>query len=405
MDQWSDIQINLAFPHRYEVEPEPELPSKPGEIKQIYYPGAAEKGGRGGIAVKIMPFEGPIWIGTFASGNYPKTLSGIFSCPDERSICVVSSGQAYIVRTDAPQSWEEVRPFPVRGVHPILEANLLVFEDFTRLTAYGTGGVVWATPDLSWDGLKITEVTGDQIKGLAWDASQEQEVEFLVEVRTGRHTGGSSPRMYMFPTKSARARIKWIPFDLGGRKRPPVAPRYSTVIHFEGDTEWPKDAWSIVVDFDDTPDKSLEIIANVWFLAYENAAVPNHFLEPGNHFELVEGAKIVAKGEIIEVSNIAGKSSESQRDSKPIRKSEAKTNLWDWFKAGISAPKITKAEAIAIARVECERRDLPWREPVVVMTEWGTWIVLTSADWLGGNVRIFVRKDTGEVTKVLVSPK
>jgi hypothetical protein len=369
MDQWKDIQINLAFPHRYEVEPEPELPSVPGKIKQIYYPGASEKGGRGGVAVKVTPSESPSWIGTFASGNYPKTLTGIFSCPDDRSLCVVSSGQAYIVRTDAPQSWEEIRPFPIRGAYPIPEANLLVFEDFIRLTAYGTRGVVWATDDLSWDGLwdglKITEVTGDHIKGLAWDASQEREVEFLVEVRTGRHSGGSSPRMYILPAKSAKARIKWIPFDLGGRNKPPSTSRYSTVIHFEGDTGWPKDAWSIVVDFDDTPDESLETIANVWFLAHEDPAVPNRFLEPGNRFELVEGARIVAKGEIIEVNNIVGKSGEPK--PKPVRASKANTNLWDWFKVRTFAPKITKAEAVAIARVECERRDLPWQEPVIVM--------------------------------------
>jgi hypothetical protein len=103
--------------------------------------------------------------------------------------------------------------------------------------------------------------------------------------------------------KIAKARIRWIPFDLGGRKRPPTVPRYSTVIHFEGDTDWPQDAWSIVADFDETPNESLETIANVWFLAYENAATPNHFLEPGNRFELVEGGKVVATGEIIGVNH------------------------------------------------------------------------------------------------------
>jgi hypothetical protein len=82
-------------------------------------------------------------------------------------------------------------------------------------------------------------------------------------------------------------------------------------------------------------------------------------------------------------------------------------NLWNWFKVRTFAPKITKAEAIAIARAECERLNVPWREqaPVVVMTRWSTWLVLTNTNWIGGNARIFIRKDTGEVTKVLVSPK
>ncbi len=193
-----NIQIDLTFPHRYEIEPEPELPSMPGKTKQMHYPGATEKGG-GGIAVRITPVEGPSWIGTFASGNYPKTLSGIFSCPDERSICVVSSGQAYIVRTDAPYLWEEVSLFPILGAYPIPQGNILVFADFTELTAYGAEGIAWVTPRLSWDGLKITEMTADYIKGFAWDSPQQREVEFLVEVRTGHYTGGSSPQMYGVP--------------------------------------------------------------------------------------------------------------------------------------------------------------------------------------------------------------
>jgi hypothetical protein len=85
---------------------------------------------------------------------------------------------------------------------------------------------------------------------------------------------------------------------------------------------------------------------------------------------------------------------------------EAKMNLWDWIKVRTFAPKVTRAEAISIARAEFEKRNWVWREqePVIVKTGWSTWEVWTNANWRGGNTRIFIRKDTGEVVKVIVLP-
>lgn len=34
--------------------------------------------------------------------------------------------------------------------------------------------------------------SSDYIRGQAWDAQQQQEVDFLVDVKTGRHEGGSN---------------------------------------------------------------------------------------------------------------------------------------------------------------------------------------------------------------------
>jgi hypothetical protein len=187
-------RLDLAFPHQYEVEPEASLPPAPGKIRQFYYPGGIERGGGGGLVVKIIPQHGLTWIGTFASGyRSPTAVTGVFSCPDGHSLCVVSAGAGYIVRADDPQSWEEVRAHPITDVRAIPEAQLLVFADFTALSAYGSEGLAWTTDDLSWDGLEITEVSPDFIRGLAWDAPQGQQVEFCIDVGTGCHEGGSRP--------------------------------------------------------------------------------------------------------------------------------------------------------------------------------------------------------------------
>lgn len=189
-------KFDLTFPHQYEVEESQELPSGHTKVKHIYFPDGSERGGQDGLLIKITPHAGGPWLGTFAFGAFPKAVTGIYSCPDEGSVCVVSFGEGYIVKANNPTIWEEVDACPILDVHVIVPKRLLIFADFTAISAYGPKGLAWVTSRLSWDGLKITEATPSYIRGLAWDSPQEREVEFLVDVKTGRHEGGSSPEGY-----------------------------------------------------------------------------------------------------------------------------------------------------------------------------------------------------------------
>jgi hypothetical protein len=188
------IRLEFPFPHDYDADLTGELPPGPGQMRTIYFPGASETGGRDGLLVTVTPTAATPWIGVFAGGyDSSGVVSGVFGCPDRRSICVVSSGKGYIVRADDPAVWMEVHSFPIMDVRAMPESQLLVFANFTTLAAYGPNGLVWVTGDLSWDGLKLTEATPELIRGIAWDAPHEREVEFVVDVRTGGHEGGSSP--------------------------------------------------------------------------------------------------------------------------------------------------------------------------------------------------------------------
>jgi hypothetical protein len=100
--------------------------------------------------------------------------------------------------------------------------------------------------------------------------------------------------------KVVKARIEWLLPEEGGRKRPPVGPKYSTVVHFEDDTtDWPEVAWSLVVDFNEPQNRSPDVVANIWFLAHDNPNAPNHLLRTGSRFQLFEGSQVVAKGEVL----------------------------------------------------------------------------------------------------------
>jgi hypothetical protein len=103
--------------------------------------------------------------------------------------------------------------------------------------------------------------------------------------------------------KAAKARVKWLSAEQGGRTAPPQGEKYSTVVHFQDDVEdWPQVAWSLVVGLSEaeSTEESLEIIAPVWFLFCDRPGAPNHLLRPNSRFRLLEGYRVVAEGEILD---------------------------------------------------------------------------------------------------------
>lgn len=97
--------------------------------------------------------------------------------------------------------------------------------------------------------------------------------------------------------KTVSARLRWTRPSEGGREGPPSAPPYVTVSRFEQQRDtWEQEAWSLVVEWSDPPDDSWAHQVVVRFLV-ENA--PEELLESGNHFELLEGKRVVAIGEVV----------------------------------------------------------------------------------------------------------
>ncbi len=146
------------------------------------------------IALRITPAGKPSWVGVFAKGfESSHVITGLYSYPAPNKLCVVSGGYGFVVLTDQPGLYERVIAEPVRAVHPVPSRNLLLFVDYTNIAAYGPEAVAWRTARLSWDGVRITEIGENTIRGLGWDAPSDRDVEFSVDLRTGEHTGGAEP--------------------------------------------------------------------------------------------------------------------------------------------------------------------------------------------------------------------
>ena len=94
------------------------------------------------------------------------------------------------------------------------------------------------------------------------------------------------------------ASIRWVTPAEGGRKTPPRVPRYSTVARFETTAaSWPAEAWSIVAEFMERLDNCSGVLAEVWLLTPD---APAHLLKTGSRFDLFEGRRLVAHGEVLQ---------------------------------------------------------------------------------------------------------
>lgn len=185
------IQIDQTFPHSYEVEELHELPGNGKfDVPVLYFPRpTGTRPDHDGIWLKIRAANGKSWVGVFAFGySEPPAISRIVSTADPDRVCVISRGAAYVVSADNPGSWEEIPAIPVLDVRSIPARQLLLFADFTRLAAYGNNGLVWRSPQVCWDELKIVNITQDIIDGVGYDPTNKlRELRrFVVDIETGR---------------------------------------------------------------------------------------------------------------------------------------------------------------------------------------------------------------------------
>ena len=98
-----------------------------------------------------------------------------------------------------------------------------------------------------------------------------------------------------------RAVIEWVTKEMGGRSKPPSgvgSPPYATVVRFtDTDEPWPSHiSWSLVVEKIESMSSEFHWVANV---SYKMDDAPHDSLRCGRKFELFEGKRCVASGEII----------------------------------------------------------------------------------------------------------
>jgi hypothetical protein len=187
--------FHYHFPRSYEIKLL-ESYSLVNPVEELHqFPARLEEGDRTGIYLRITPGALPAWVGFFAKGfDSSQVASGIYSCPDPDSLCVVAGGYAYMVKAADPESWVQIEQRPVVLVKPLPELKLLLFVGFTTISGLGESGRLWTTHRLSWEGISIASFQGTVLHGLGWDMMTDKEVPFEVDLVTGESKGGARPQ-------------------------------------------------------------------------------------------------------------------------------------------------------------------------------------------------------------------
>lgn len=178
------MALNLAYPHAYDIEIDPELPGSgyPHETF-VEYP-APKEVGRVCMTIRVSPEAGESWIGRFwmVSGT---GKADIFSCITETTLCVVAAGSAYIIPILDPTHWTLVEIEPVVEACRIPGSGWMVFAGFYELALYSGIGRMWATDWLGVDGIKLELVDEHVIHGLGYECAADSWLPFTVDVSTG----------------------------------------------------------------------------------------------------------------------------------------------------------------------------------------------------------------------------
>jgi len=186
----------MAFPQDWTAEALKQPPMI-APARQFTYPqqiaGEEDSLARGALLLMVRPDpkNGAGFLATCALGfTNPSMPTGVFACPRGSELCAVAGGYAYIVDTTSPDRCTHIGLKPVVSVLESEARQLLLFVGFHAMVAWGFDGLAWETAKLSWEGIRITEVTDEAVIGFGWDLMTDREMEFRVDLRTGRHEGG-----------------------------------------------------------------------------------------------------------------------------------------------------------------------------------------------------------------------
>jgi hypothetical protein len=101
-------------------------------------------------------------------------------------LCVVYAGSGVVVRADDPARTYEIDCYPITGTCAAPDQSVVLFADFTQMTAYDATGVRWRSGRLAWDDLKIVGVEETTIHATGFHAPlNDVAYPFTVDLLTG----------------------------------------------------------------------------------------------------------------------------------------------------------------------------------------------------------------------------
>jgi hypothetical protein len=182
-------EVRFSFEHAYDVE---QVDAPPENVRKIHFSGVTSHADAKPLSALISPKGREQWFGLFNRRRpEPTPEDGFYSLPDPRKLLVVSSLLGYVVNVASPDEWLSLG-LQVFGLVEVPEASMILLWDATTVHAYG-GRPLWTTKRLSYSGINIESTTATRATGSGWNAPDDTEARFEIDLATGESTGGAAP--------------------------------------------------------------------------------------------------------------------------------------------------------------------------------------------------------------------
>lgn len=185
------IELDFTFPAQYAAEVISELP--PGFSPAFEFRHSLTGTGGKIVLLEVRGKGISPWIGELRGRGLTvkSAITGLYSTPNAFRLSAVIEGDAWLIDVRQPEKNELVSTAgPVVAVKPIDSAKLLLLASPWNVTAIGEKGMVWQTERLAIDGLRLDEVKGKWLAGVA-DPEDTEPRNFVIHLPTGQHEGGS----------------------------------------------------------------------------------------------------------------------------------------------------------------------------------------------------------------------
>jgi hypothetical protein len=136
--------------------------------------------------VRFFKSNGTSWIGNFIGSSGVNT---VFELPNSTHVYVVAHGDLYIIDVESRSLVQSISA-GFQTVFHCLDREIAIFGTYTEFVAIGKDGIHWESKRISWDGFQNLECDCKTIKGEAWNFA-ESWMPFVLDLETGRHTGGA----------------------------------------------------------------------------------------------------------------------------------------------------------------------------------------------------------------------
>ena len=159
--------------------------------RHFVYPVEVEEVERGALELMVRPAEGEAFLATCALGfASPAVPTGVWNCPDPAMVCAVAGGYGYMIDSGAPGALAADRLSARNGGAADSRGGVAGFCELSLGGGMGPGGAAVATARLSWEGVRLGEASAKELRGWGWEMRTDKEMEFVVDLATGKHTGG-----------------------------------------------------------------------------------------------------------------------------------------------------------------------------------------------------------------------